>query len=152
MLNLPKALDFSIVPSLGSLKKLAVDYVKIAFKRLRWPETRLGAALRGAIVGFVFSVVFLKIQDWVHPESRYGSGEEFIGLLTVYSAIAAAILGKKGWASLVACLLVVASLSLGIAINARTSETAINSGLIAIVVAVVALLWGGIKALRTRLR
>jgi hypothetical protein len=137
-----KALESSLLPTLNAVKE--VDSVRAAVRRLRWPETRLGAALRGAIFGSVVVVLYLGLAG------VYSSEPFFFKFLTLL-AIAGAILGKKGWASLIACLLVVGIMSLGTALQKPGYEAAIGSGVIAVLFAIVAQTWSWIVLIARRL-
>jgi len=139
----PKPLDLSLLPTLSSVKE--VDSVRVALRRLRWPETRLGAALRGAIFGSVVVLLYVGLAGVYESEP-------FFFKFTTLLAIAGAILGKKGWASLVACLVVVVIMSLGTALRVPGYESAIVSGAIAIVFAIVARAWSRIYAQIARRR
>lgn len=138
-----KALDPSLIPTLSAVKE--VNSVRDTLKRLRWPETRLGAALRAAIFGSVVVVVYLGLAGVY-------SSEPFFFKFVTLMAIAGAILGKKGWASLVAGSLVVGIFSLGTALQKPGYEAAIGSGIIALMVAIVAQAGSWIYALIARLR
>jgi hypothetical protein len=137
-LALPKALDLSSLPALSSVKEWGFDSVKIAVRRLRWPETRLGAALRGAIIGFVFATLFLKVAQIL---GEYGNGSDQAIQFAALLAIAGAILGKKGRASLLACLVVVISLIVGIALGSTATQATVTSGQFAILFAIGAQVW-----------
>jgi hypothetical protein len=137
----PNALNPPLLPALSAVKE--VDSVRDAVRRLRWPETRLGAALRGAIFGSVVVVFYLGLAG------VYSSEPFFFKFVTLL-AIAGAILGKKGWASLVACLLVIGIWSLGTALQKPGYESAIGSGVIAVLVAIVAQAWSWIYAFIAR--
>ena len=138
----PNALDPSLLPTLSAVKE--VDSVRVALIRLRWPETRLGAALRGAIFGSVVAVLYMGLSG------VYSSEPFFLKFITLM-AIAGAILGKKGWASLIACLLVLAIWSLGTALRKPGYEAAIGSGLIALLFAIAAQAWSAIYSLVARI-
>jgi hypothetical protein len=135
-------LDPSLLPALNAVKE--VDSVRVAFRRLRWPETRLGAALRGAIFGSIVAVLFLGFRE------MYSSSEPFFLKFVTLLAIAGAILGKKGWASLVAGLLVLFIMGLGTTLQKPADSSAIGSGVIALVFSIVAQAWSRIYALIAR--
>jgi TIR domain len=137
----PNALDPSLLPTLSAVKE--VDSVRVALRRLLWPETRLWAALRGAIFGSVVVVLYLGLAG------VYSSEPFFFKFVTLL-AIAGAILGKKGWASLVACLLVVGIWSLGTALQKPAYESAIGSGAIVVVFAILSQVCSWIYALIAR--
>jgi hypothetical protein len=146
-----RALDLSFLPALSSVKGWALDFVRVAVRRLLWPETRLGAALRGGIVGFFVAVLFLQVVELIGTEHSYGS-DRAIPQLAGLLAIAGAILGKKGRASLVAFSVVVVALGLGTILHSSAAEVAWNSGEIAIVFAIIAVAWGWIDELIARYR
>ena len=147
-----KDLDLSFLPPLSSFQELALTSVRARVRRLRWPETRLGAALRGAIVGFFVTLLFLNVAELLSIEHLHGS-DLVVLQMTFLSAIAGGILGKKGRASLVACVVVLVSMGLvGIALRRTAFETIMTSGIIAIVFAIITLAWSGIDALIARYR
>jgi hypothetical protein len=71
----PKGLDPSLLPTLSSVKE--VDSVRAALRRLRWRETRLGAALRGAIFGSVVVVLYLGLAGVYSSEPFFLSSSRF---------------------------------------------------------------------------
>jgi uncharacterized membrane protein YccC len=135
-------LDPSLLPALNAVKE--VDSVRVALRRLRWPETRLGAALRGAVFGSIVAVLYLGFRE------IYSSSEPFFLKFVTLLAIAGAILGKKGWASLAAGLLVLFIMSLGTTLQKPGNDSAIGSGAIALVFAIVSQAWSRIYALIAR--
>ena len=140
--------DTSFVGVLSSAKSWALDSAHLLVKRVVWPETILGAALRGAIIGLILCFVFEAIIN-ANMGGYFGNDPSFVQSPILW-AIAGAISRRSPRASLIAFIAAMVWSLGGVFFRMPFQVMMIGGGLGAILVAIIALAWGTIRALKAR--